>query len=243
MDSMLASGVTPAGSRVDWIWRELVEMQAQAQISTHPYVVALCRGELSRGGLQILATEYDHVAVAIALASHRLAACTDRDEDLQTLADAAAQDVERWRRFSFATGWGHADAWQYAEDPFPDTTACAAQLAGSARTCIEQLVGRVYMGRTLQVDLARAVAASLENRYRFSELALGWFTRHRFGDPSAEQHRQAISRAADRNPFVALNSARETARTIQRFYDSLYYNRLRTNTSLTTHSSSGGLTA
>ena len=218
----------PAGrgrSRIAWVWSELGLMRAQAELEAHPYVVALEGRQLTAGDLQIFATEFDHVLSGVAVASRRAASRTG--VLLQGLADDAHTDVSRWRQFAFATGWSHSSAWEYAEDPFPETSASARFLAGSPKGTDGQLIGRLYMARNLQSDLARAVTGALSSRYDFRASALAWFLRYRSGDPYAEPLEEAVTRTvAAGDAFVLLNSARETSRVIRRFYDSLQDNRV-----------------
>src|SRR4051812_39849784 len=112
----------PASS--EWLWSELAVLRERYALGNHPYVAAWRRAELARADRQLLATERDHVVVAMAAAVRRVGG---PGADAVTLAE---EELDGWRRFASASGWYGAQACFYGEDPFPETMALAQCLAG-----------------------------------------------------------------------------------------------------------------
>ena len=208
----------------EWLWTELALMREQASLSAHPYVGAMCRGELRAEDLCVLATEHDHIVTAVVAAACRAAALTEGllHEGLTALADDAAHERQLWRRFSAAVGWTPADSWYYGEDPYPETISCALLLAGREGEGVGELVARLSTVQKLQADVADAQALALGAHYGLQPAARQWFARRGGERGHAAAIEGAINRATrEDGPFGVLQAARNTADGFGRFYDSL----------------------
>ena len=208
----------------EWLWTELALIREQAALAAHPFVSAMCRGELSAEDLRVFATEHEHVVTAAAAGACRAAALTDGmlHEGLAAIAADAAQEVERWRRFSAAAGWTAAGGWSYGEDPYPETISCALLVAGRPGVGFGELVARLHMVQRLQADVAHTQAEALAEHYGLDPAARQWFSRR--GDE--ESHGAVIEGAINRatledGPFGILQAVRAAADGLSRFYDAL----------------------
>jgi hypothetical protein len=141
----------------EWLWTEFALLRERYAVRDHPYTSARRRAELSRSDLHLLATEYDHVLVAIAAALGRASGVP---ADAVLLAE---QELRRWRRFASATGWQGGRAWFYGEDPFPETVALAQCLARRDGLTPAETVARVYALRAVEGDGNGQLARLLED--------------------------------------------------------------------------------
>jgi hypothetical protein len=184
----------------------------------------LRQGELSMGDLQILATEHDHVVVAKAVVAYRgarLATGILRDR-LAAIAVQAADDVERWRCFSTASGWCPSSAWRYRADPFPETVDCATAVAGSRSAPLADQVARVYAIATAHRDLAPVQARALSIHYGFGPTATDWFARRsadRVHDGFLHDAVEDLARAGRLAAIV--HAVQTTCASLETFYDGL----------------------
>ena len=102
--------------------------------------------------------------------------CGTRSTELHRLADDHRQRIEWWCEFASATGWRRS-SWYYAQDPLPQTVACARvwsggaeraggadRVAGAERALIEHLVTLYAIESAQSAVLPRQLDA-LVSRY------------------------------------------------------------------------------
>jgi pyrroloquinoline quinone (PQQ) biosynthesis protein C len=145
-------------------------------LESHPFVQRWLEGELTANELQTFAAEHYHAVTALERAARSAARLSDGllADQLRRYADEQADAIGLLCRFASATGWGQA--WYFAEDPLPETVACAHALsgAGDARSLELHLV-TIY---TLESALAEVVPlqlATLIAAYGFDDTALAYF--------------------------------------------------------------------
>jgi pyrroloquinoline quinone (PQQ) biosynthesis protein C len=220
--------VSRAGHPADfeWLWAELALLRERWDVLRHPFHRRWSEGRLTRGELQVYASEYDHVVVAIARASRRAAELSGGlvGEALADHADHERDHVDWWRAFAVGTGWCHSSAWYFGEDPFPETIACAKTIGGTpARSLAEHLV-TLYAVESAQSRIAQVELDGLVGHYGFD------------GGPSTEYFRLhaghdaehgALAQAALQpllgrdDPFVLLRQAEAVHRACWALLDGL----------------------
>jgi pyrroloquinoline quinone (PQQ) biosynthesis protein C len=215
LDAVETAGHAP---EQQWLWTELALLGERWAPLRHPFYRAWAAGRIGARALALFASEYDHALAALALAARRAAdlAETHTRPELEArlaLAAAAAEgQLELWRRFAGTAGWSGLAAWCYAEDPFPDTLACAAAWTGGAERSLAEHLVAIHAIETMQARLAEplrdglAIAPAPLAEQGFFGLG-AW---HADAAALAEHTLRAIG--ASRDPFALL----ATAQTVHR---------------------------
>jgi hypothetical protein len=194
----------------EWFWAELAVLRECHRLIDHPYIVAARAGRLSRSDLQLMATEHDHVVVAMGVAAAAV--------DAGILAD---EEVWSWRRFACATGWYGGRAWCYGEDPFPETVALARSLAGHGVEAAD-VVARLHAVRAAQLDVAPTLLLALSEHHAIDGSDARWFRRIPANDRIMALLEDALDGVVAREgPFRLLAAARDSYESLWRYYDRL----------------------
>jgi pyrroloquinoline quinone (PQQ) biosynthesis protein C len=220
--------VSRAGHPADfeWLWAELALLRERWDVLRHPFHRRWSEGRLTRGELQVYASEYDHVVVAVAVASRRAAELSSGlvGDALADHADEERDHVDWWRAFALGTGWCHSSAWYFGEDPFPETIACAKTIGGTlGRSLAEHLV-TLYAVESAQSRVAPVALDGLVEHYGFDG---GPGTEYFRLDAEREAEHATLAQAALQpllgrdDPFVLLRQAEAVHRACWALLDGL----------------------
>jgi pyrroloquinoline quinone (PQQ) biosynthesis protein C len=170
--------------------------RADLDVLRHPFYRRWSAGELSAQELSRYAGQYRHAVVALAQASERAArdAGPRQGPSLREHAREEAAHVELWERFARAASAQGAGAGEGpAEDPLPETRACAR--AWSAGQHLLEHLAVLYAIEAGQPDVSRTKLEGLAEHYGYSPEgpALEYFRVHAVRDREhARQARELI---------------------------------------------------
>jgi hypothetical protein len=207
----------------------LDEVREQRRQRALPYLTALQRGQLSHDDLLILATEYDHVAVATAnLANQAVRVATpDLVETLSLFAHERDADVNTWRKFALGAGWCHSSAWHYAADPFEETVAYAHSLLARPHEPLLSGLATLYAVTAAEQDDARIQLSALVTHNAIDAAAVVWFRRRANDDGAAPALRRIIAALPGApDDLSAVGRVRATYDLLDDFYGRLDRDRL-----------------
>jgi pyrroloquinoline quinone (PQQ) biosynthesis protein C len=184
VDEVAVSGES---AQAKWLWGEMTHLREQWNILRHPFYRRWCAGELTDAHLQAYASEHHHTVVALASASRRAAALAEGmlAEALARQAADQEREIEWWCEFAVATGWCRSASWYYAQDPLPQTIACAQRWSGAADRPLAQHLVTLSAIEAAQCQVAPAQLDALIDRYGFCD------------GQSTEYFRLRAERAAD----------------------------------------------
>jgi pyrroloquinoline-quinone synthase len=178
MDDVVAAG-HPSTS--EWFWAELRAIQQRWDVLRHPFYTRWSAGELRRHELKTYAEEYDHLVIALAVASRHAAQKADGllGEALGQHAEEEVAHVNLWRAFAKGTGWGPADVGRYGAEPYPDTVVCARVWGGDLRRSLALDLVTLYAIEGPQPRIAQTKLDGLLGHYGFTEgPATQYFSMH-----------------------------------------------------------------
>ena len=167
----------------------LDEVSRTNNVLEHPFYQRWSNGELSAADLAIYSGQYRHAVLALAEASHRVAALAEGDERAELEGHAREEDahVALWDRFARATG-GDVDA-----APAPGTSECVRAWKGDGRDLLEHLVA-LYAIESAQPAISRVKADGLRDLYGFrnDEDATAYFDLHAERDVEHAQSERTL---------------------------------------------------
>jgi pyrroloquinoline quinone (PQQ) biosynthesis protein C len=157
----------------------IAQQREISSLDRHPFIQRWFAGELSGDHLLAFAAEHHHAVVALAAAARSAAAQTSGllAEQLTTYADDQDDCIEQSYEFAAATGWTTSSWWYFAEDPLPQTIACARAWSGENRPLAHRLVV-IYAIESALSELAPRQLDALRGGHRFDERATRYFTVH-----------------------------------------------------------------
>ncbi|HEY7633766.1 MAG TPA: hypothetical protein VH817_23910 [Thermoleophilaceae bacterium] len=154
----------------------MLELRSWSTLESHPFIRRWLDGELTADELQAFAAEHYHAVLALEQAARRAARLSDGllADELRRYADEQAEALGLLCRFATATGWGQA--WYFAEDPLPETVACARALSGEGeeRELALHLV-TIHTVESALAELAPLQLATLIAGYGFDDAAIAYF--------------------------------------------------------------------
>jgi pyrroloquinoline quinone (PQQ) biosynthesis protein C len=192
-----------------WVWAELHCLGRTLDPTRHPFHRRFAAGELDGATLALYASEYDHLVVAVRDAWRYVAraAPSDLRWEARVRAEAQAAQLERWRRFAGACGWGPGTAWHYGEEPLASTVACAAAWAGDGRRPLGAHLVVLHAVEGAESRVGRALGTGLpSSHWLVHDVRVEYF---RLGAARGPHHLAAMLRSlAGEDPFALLAAAR-----------------------------------
>jgi pyrroloquinoline quinone (PQQ) biosynthesis protein C len=163
-------------AQAQWLWAELSRLQDTMSLHRHPFQRRWRAGELSGAELQAFAGEHHHCVVALAGAARRAARLTDGllAEQLSRYAEDQEDYVDLWCEFAVAAGWSRS-SWYFAEDPLPQTVACARAWSGESRSLPQHLI-TLFAIESILADTARGQLKALSEHYRLDAQSIRYFS-------------------------------------------------------------------
>jgi pyrroloquinoline quinone (PQQ) biosynthesis protein C len=164
-----------------WLWLEIGHRREYRDIPRHPFHRRWFGGQLTATDLQAYASEHHHAVVGLASAWRRAASLADGmlAEELTRRADEHERDLDCWCEFAVETGWGRSSAWYYAEDPLPETVACARVWSGGSHRSLPRHLVTLYAIESTQSRLASLQLDALIRHHGFADERGARFFRRR----------------------------------------------------------------
>ncbi len=156
--------------------------------AAHPFHQRWCAGALTGDDLRASASEHHHAVLALAraarsaaeLAARSVAApshCGDLVPALRRAAVLRERELDLWYEFAAAVGW-RGSPWCYAEDPLPETVACARDWVGDGHRDLAEQLATIHAIESIQARLAPVQRDALIDHYGLRDpRAIGWFRR------------------------------------------------------------------
>ncbi len=166
-------------AQAEWLEERIAQLRESPNLDSHPFLQRWFTGELTVGELGAFAAEHHHAVVALAATARSAAALSDGllAEQLTRYAEDQEDYIELWAEFAAATGWTPSSWWYFAEDPLPQTVACARSWSGEQRPLAHQLA-TIYAIESALATLAPRQHDALLARPEFGGRSTRYFALH-----------------------------------------------------------------
>ncbi|MFL5864921.1 MAG: hypothetical protein ACJ780_29860 [Solirubrobacteraceae bacterium] len=174
--------------------REVSEVRETWSLRRHPFLQRWLRGGLADGALQAYAAEHYHAIVSLIEVAGRARRQADGllAEQLARYDADQQRCLDLWLEFAAATGWTGM-GWYFAEDPLPETVACARSWSSKAHSLAGDLV-TIWAVESALAPLAAGQLDALSGRYGFDAGSTRYFAqRARQGPEAAAMARAALT--------------------------------------------------